>query len=181
MGPAHAGVLIANNHALAGKAQRPDRRSVDVEHAPLGGVGGVGVAGRDAKFFNDRIFDPASGHIGVDARHVRARGEQLDQRAVGRGNEHVGRPERLVSNAPGFEKLLKANLSASGMLSKRVVNKPAAGILVLHCIGRADVGLIGEQDDDRRTLAVGRVSQHLRRDLGGGGLQEQLLHIAQQW
>src|SRR5437016_4169444 len=51
------------------------------------------------------------------------------------------------------------------MLSQSIVNKPAAGVLVLHCIGGTDVGLIGEKDDDRGLLAIARVSQHVRRDL----------------
>src|SRR5258706_11313540 len=101
--PAHSGVEIAYDYALAGKAQRPDRRSVDVEHTPLDGVRGVRATRRDFEITDLGILDPARGLVGINVGHVRALGKMLDQRTIGFGDQHVGRPKGLIHNALSLE------------------------------------------------------------------------------
>jgi hypothetical protein len=52
------------------------------------------------------------------------------------------------------------------MLSKSIVDKPAASVLIRDCIGRADVSLVGKKDDDGGTVTIGRISKDFRRDPG---------------
>ncbi len=71
----------------------------------------------------------------------------------------------MVADALGREKSLEIGLSASRMLGQGVVDEPSAGILVLHSIGRAHVGLVGQKDNHRSNLAISRLGQNLRRNL----------------
>ena len=143
--PAHAGVLVADDDALASEAHCPDLWSIYILHAPLDGGG---ITGCDAKVRNRRIFDPTSRSVGIHARHIRTGSQCLHQRAVCVSNNHVDHPERLISNSSGVEKISNPTLSASGMLSQGVINEPATRILVSHARASADVSLVGEQDDN---------------------------------
>src|SRR5207244_9016284 len=64
---------------------------------------------------------------------------------------------------------LETGLGPGCMLSKGVINKPAAGVLILHFIGRADIGLVDEKDNDRGVVTIRCVSQHFRRNFDAGG------------
>ena len=160
--PAHAGVLIADHDPLPGEAQCPDWWSVHILHTPLDDRR---FTRRDAKVRDRWIFDPTGRSIGIYARHVRTSSEGLYQRSVGARDQHVRDPERLISYAPGAEEILKGNLSAGGMLSQGIVNKPALRVLVSHAIASVDVSLVGKEDDDRCAPAVRCLSKYLRRDL----------------
>src|SRR5436190_10456464 len=67
------------------------------------------------------------------------------------------------------------------MLSQRVIDKPAAGILVLHSIGRADVGLVGKKDNNRGIFPLGRISQYFRRDLTARNLRRAAAPLTALW
>ena len=93
MGPTHAGIQIAHNHALAGEAEGPDPGSIDIHHAPLGCVRNIRDIRRDLEIGDLGWFNPAGRPIGIDARHIRARRERLDQSAARRRDNHIGDPE----------------------------------------------------------------------------------------
>ena len=160
--PSHTGILVADNDPLPREAHCPDLRSVYILHTPLDDRRHTR---RDAKIRDRWVFDPTGRSIGIHARHVRTSSEGLYQRAIGCCDQHVDDPEGLVIYPSGVEKILKADLSAGGMLTQGVVDKPALRVLVFHAIASVDVSLVGEKDKDRCAPAVGCVSKYLRRDL----------------
>ena len=61
--------------------------------APLRPVRDIGLFGVTSKIRDLRTFDPARRPVGIDARHVSAGRERLDQRAVDRRDDHISGPE----------------------------------------------------------------------------------------
>ncbi len=176
--PAHAGVLAGDDDALAGVAQGPDGGRVHVLHAPLDGVRAIG----GVLDVGDGVgLDPALRRVRIDVADVGARGQGLDQRPIRSSHDHVRRPVRGELPALRLEVSLERPLGGGGEAAQRVVDVPAARVLVGHGIGGRQVRLLGQHDDDGRLAAVRGRLQHLRGDLrervggrrvgGGAGLR----------
>src|SRR5207249_4639606 len=88
------------------------------------------------------------------------RGEPIDDRAVAGDEDDVRDPEGPVGNALRLEQRLDRRLRAGGLLRERPVYVPAAGVLVLHAVGGAQVGLVPQVDGERGLLSVRGVAQH---------------------
>ena len=60
-------------------------------------VGTVGIARRDPKIRDLRIFDPARRPVGIDPRHISARGKRFDQ-ADGPPSRRSCWPPRMIGS-----------------------------------------------------------------------------------
>ena len=112
----------------------------------------------------------------LQARDVAAGREQLDKRSVGRRDQQIGRPVGPITGALGVEELPQSGLRPFGVFFQRRVDEPAAGVLIFHVVGRANVGLVGQKHDDGRPCTFSGLGQHLRRDLARGVLQRESIH-----
>src|SRR5207245_1513153 len=92
--PAHSRILVPDDNSLPGKAKGPDRGSVDVLYSEFHSVRTL-ISRRIPG--NSGIFDSANGLIGIDAGNVGARSDEFHQTPIGVGDNHVGRPERLIA------------------------------------------------------------------------------------
>src|SRR5437588_12774100 len=92
MGPAHAGILVAYDNALAGEAHSPHLRGVDVLHIPLYRL--RTTVGRSRVGSIGGVVNTLEGAIGLDLSHVGTSGEGLHQGAITAGHQRVSYPKR---------------------------------------------------------------------------------------
>ena len=163
MRPAHAGVLVRDHDALAGVAQGPEARAFDVGDADLGRLDRIPLVDRLGSVL---ALEAVRAGVRLDPLDVRPGGDVLDDGSIALGNDHVDRPVRLVRHALRVQRRLDRRLRAGSVLLQRVVDVPAASILILHVIGRADIRLVAQVDHERCFLAAGGVEQNLIADLG---------------
>ena len=167
---AHAGVLVADHHALARDAHRPELRRVHHVHPVLdrGGllVRGLLQRGEGVERRLGLVIEPVGGVVRLELADVGAARKVLDERAVAAVHEdHVGGPEGLVRDAACLEHRDQRRLRPCSLGLQGLVDVPAAGVLVLHPVGQAHVCLRLELDHERRRLAVGCVPQDQVLDL----------------
>ena len=161
--PAHAGVLVADHDPLAGEAHRPELGSVHLDDARLDGRGRLGLG--DAGLRDLAALDPLRAVVRFDRGDVRPGREVVNQRRAPAREDHVCDPVRLVGDAPRAQHGADGRLRAGGFRLERPVDVPAASILVRHPVGRAQIGLSLQVDDDRGLIPVRRVPQDFGFDL----------------
>ncbi|WP_185832691.1 hypothetical protein [Streptomyces sp. WAC 04229] len=149
----------------------PDLVGLDVLHAPLGGAVlhcrrldrglrlGLGGPGLDVVELVVLILD--------DARHVRALRQLLDEFLVSRNPDRIGDPEVLVADLvlveEGVQRLL-ALVSLRLQLVERGLRPRGMAALAL---GRGEVGLVLEDDEERGVVALVHGLQQGGVDRGG--------------
>src|SRR5437764_14895651 len=94
MGPAHTGILVAYDDALAGEAHSPHLRGVDVLHIPLHCLWAVvrAIGGRGVGSISG-VVNTLEGAIGLDLSHVGTSGEGLHQGAITADHQRVSYPK----------------------------------------------------------------------------------------
>src|SRR5438128_11588977 len=101
MGPAHAGILVADHDALPGVAHGPHLGRVHVLHVPLDGAGDA--VGRRCLGGTGGVVYAFEGAVGFEPGDVGTGGEGVYQGAVAGDDEHVGGPVGAVGSALGIE------------------------------------------------------------------------------
>jgi hypothetical protein len=160
--PAHARVLVGDDDPRARNAQAPEvgrmherdvrldrvraRRGQKIERGPE-----LVAVGRR---------EPVRRVVRLDRLDVGPCGQAVHEHASPRADHELVRdPERAVRDALSVEHRLERPLRLLGRPLQRPVDVPASGVLILHRVRLAEVGLLSELDDERALPARSRVAQ----------------------